>query len=440
MSVSRAHTAAGSPRRRLATSSSVAVLVAGVLSGCGGSSGEGAVAVSPAGAASAIALTEAQREGCATTFGYSPVAAANLALVVDLTRSNVNFELSEALAEQLRALSLEGGALTVIGIDGGGAAPRVILDRAGLSPEKTGDDRTAPSVTQTAEYIPTCVAAWVQEKTRPTADGTDIYPALKAAAESLDEHTRGIWMHSDFQINVGPMSLMEQDLSDLATAPTLAAALAAGAPLDLRGVPFHATGVANSLPALAPQARDWTAEFARGLCTAWKAEPSSCAAITTKPAAAERSAPADLPGDDPLPFPAVAAVSMGTRCQFTVPGALTFAGDTATVRPDGAASMAAPLALLQTNPGATAMITGHTASSGGRSVSQLLELSRSRAEATKGLLVASGIAVERITTEGVGDTQPLSEDIDPATGQQVPALAAAERRVTITVEGVPCSG
>ncbi|MGQ0624922.1 MAG: OmpA family protein [Sporichthyaceae bacterium] len=429
-------------RRRLVLTPTAVIVLAGLVSGCGGDADAAGISPNPtaAGQAAAIVLTQAQRSGCATTLAFNPVSPANLAVVVDLTRSNVNYEMPQALAEQIRALSLEGGSVTVIGVDGAGAAPRVILDRAGLSPEKTGEDRTAPSVTQTAEFIPTCVAAWISEQTRPTADGTDLYPALKAAAEAIDENTRSLWVHSDFQINVGPMSLMEQDLSEVAGAGALASTLVATAPLDLGGVPFYATGVANTLPALAPRARDWTAEFARSLCLAWKAEVSSCAQITTKPAAAERNAPADLPGDDPLPFPAVAAVSMGTRCQFTVPGALTFTGDTATVRPDGAASMTAPLALLQTNPGATAMITGHTASSAARSTSDLLELSRARAEATKGLLVTSGIAVERIQTEGVADTQPLSEDIDPISGQQIPHLAAAERRVTITVEGVPCRG
>ena len=101
--------------------------------------------------------------------------------------------------------------------------------------------------------------------------------------------------------------------------------------------------------------------------------------------------------------------------------------------------LAKPIALMQAHPSATAKIVGHTASVS-RTPGTGKALSLRRAVAVKGLLVNAGIDKNRISVKGVGDTDPLGEDIDPQTGKQIEVKAVRERRVTVAVKGVPCSG
>jgi outer membrane protein OmpA-like peptidoglycan-associated protein len=84
-------------------------------------------------------------------------------------------------------------------------------------------------------------------------------------------------------------------------------------------------------------------------------------------------------------------------------------------------------------------VVGHTASISANPGTGI-KLSRRRAQAVKDALVAAGIAGARIKANGVGDTQPLAEDFAVKTGKQIESKAAKERRVTIKLEGVPCSG
>jgi outer membrane protein OmpA-like peptidoglycan-associated protein len=146
----------------------------------------------------------------------------------------------------------------------------------------------------------------------------------------------------------------------------------------------------------------------------------------------------DLPEDVLPPFPQITTASSAESCTFEVPAALAFAEESAVLGDGVKEVLAGPLGLLLQNPATTAKIVGHTAtvlSSSDRG----LELSQRRAAAVMAYLINSGVAESRITSRGVGDTEPKIEDIDPATGHQIDEMAAIERRVDILIGGVPCS-
>ena len=71
------------------------------------------------------------------------------------------------------------------------------------------------------------------------------------------------------------------------------------------------------------------------------------------------------------------------------------------------------------------MVTGHTSSLGGRAYNKALSLKRANAVAQ--VLIAEGIAAERVKTEGLGPDQPIAENKTKA-GQ------ARNRRVEIEVK------
>lgn len=152
----------------------------------------------------------------------------------------------------------------------------------------------------------------------------------------------------------------------------------------------------------------------------------------------------DAPVRRDLQFPVLSITPHGTRgaadhgCRFTLPAALLFDGDSATLRPGAAASLRSTVDLMRRHPRTTAQIIGHTATDPGASAASMQRFSQLRAQAVAGVFRSAGIAAARLRITGVGDREPLAEDIDPATGRQLPRLAAAERRVDIAVVGTGC--
>ncbi|HXH93225.1 MAG TPA: OmpA family protein, partial [Thermoanaerobaculia bacterium] len=71
-------------------------------------------------------------------------------------------------------------------------------------------------------------------------------------------------------------------------------------------------------------------------------------------------------------------------------------------------------AMLKAKPDWKLMIEGHTDSSGGDA--QNLPLSQRRADSVKAYLVNAGIAAGRLTTKGLGASQPLAGN-ETATGR-----------------------
>jgi outer membrane protein OmpA-like peptidoglycan-associated protein len=70
--------------------------------------------------------------------------------------------------------------------------------------------------------------------------------------------------------------------------------------------------------------------------------------------------------------------------------------------------LASITAILKENPTAKFNISGHTDSTGNASFN--LKLSKERAAAVKNYLVSNGVAANRLTSEGFGDTQPIGSN------------------------------
>lgn len=374
---------------------------------------------------------------CAAVYREAPMVPDQIVVVVDQTASARPAIVPTLLAEQLSGLSRAGGSVSVVSVDGHDGALAVLLKRAGLS---RNGPRDAPSVERIAGAMPSCLGQTLASAL-PTKPGTDFFAAASTAAELVDPHTR-VWWLTDGEFTTGQLTIAPDGVVE-GDATKLAATWGRKLPLDFKGRPLHVSGIAYGVNSYEPQHRQWLVDFTRGLCTAWKA--SGCAAIGAEPVAG-RPEPArpGLPEDAVVEFPVMTITPQGTRgaadhgCRFTLPAALLFDGDSAPLRPGAAASLRSTIDLMRRRQRTTAQIVGHTATDPGASAASMQRFSERRAQAVAAVLRSGGIAAARLQTTGVGDREPLAEDIDPATGRQIPRLAAAERRVDISIVGTGC--
>lgn len=426
------------------------------VTGCGTSDTTSNTSVSAAdngsvgrGAATQVVpLSEQFAQDCRTVFDEDPIDSRNVIVVADPTQSAAPMTLPDALSTELSEVSAIGGSVSLIMVGGMESQPEVVLLRGALSTPQ--EDRTAPSLSQIAEMAPLCVADIMAENPSPRSPGTDLYRAMAAAAEIVDADST-VYVLTDLESNTGQLDLKQWLFEPYGTA---AAAAAAAAPVDLQGVPLRVFGIGNGHSLPDPAARSWMVGFATDLCIAWKA--TDCDSITAEPriGANDEDQPAQV-DDERLTFPSIissavpAAVTTSSHeagetvlqtCRWSIPAALTFAGDSATLRDDAADTLTDQIALMTGNESTSLTIVGHTASSSRYTAQELVDLSQRRAESTATLFRTAGVPAARITVRGLGDTEPLAEDIDPGTGQQIVEQAALERRVDlfITGEGVEC--
>lgn len=84
---------------------------------------------------------------------------------------------------------------------------------------------------------------------------------------------------------------------------------------------------------------------------------------------------------------------------------IQFENGKSTIRPDSLPTLDSAIELFNKYPTLKVQISGHTDSSGRASSNQLL--SEVRAEAVKTYMVSKGVDAARITTQGLGETQPI---------------------------------
>lgn len=112
------------------------------------------------------------------------------------------------------------------------------------------------------------------------------------------------------------------------------------------------------------------------------------------------------------------------RLKLDIPSDVSFATGRSAVSPEFGRILVAFANSLKNNPASTVTIEGHTDSVG--SASSNMTLSKDRALSTRDYLAANGVAIERMTTNGFGESKPIA---DNATA----AGKAQNRRVEIFV-------
>lgn len=90
---------------------------------------------------------------------------------------------------------------------------------------------------------------------------------------------------------------------------------------------------------------------------------------------------------------------------------ITFEDNSATLTPQGQAAVAQAAAILRDNPDAKVSIEGHTDGNGSPEANQLL--SQARAQTVLDALVSLGIAADRLSSAGFGESRPRVPDTTP---------------------------
>ena len=140
-------------------------------------------------------------------------------------------------------------------------------------------------------------------------------------------------------------------------------------------------------------------------------------------------APAPVAAYTPPPAPRPVAVKL------TLDADRLFDFDKSMLRPAGRDALNAFIGKLKNISAETIMAVGHTDRIGSERYNQ--RLSEQRVEAVKTYLVASGIAPNRVSTTGKGETQPVTKAGECEGGKSAKTIACLQpdRRVEIEVIG-----
>jgi outer membrane protein OmpA-like peptidoglycan-associated protein len=110
---------------------------------------------------------------------------------------------------------------------------------------------------------------------------------------------------------------------------------------------------------------------------------------------------------------------------ITLNGSVLFATGEASLLPIAQERLRQVAQALQDDPRGTILIEGHTDSIGSPATNE--ELSKKRADAVRGFLLAQGLPAERVRAVGLGSRRPIAEN-------RTPEGRANNRRVEIVIE------
>lgn len=187
------------------------------------------------------------------------------------------------------------------------------------------------------------------------------------------------------------------------------------------------TGLDSVLLAIGPQPGTVTAELRDGVLTLTGTVPS--AAVKDAAGQAARRTTATVQDrlqvlvPEPVGTPEPPATPAQVQARLVQLPPVTFQTNSATLTPQGVAVLVRAAAILAGNPTVRIRIEGHTDTIG--SAARNLALSRARAEAVRTALAARGVAADRMTAVGFGETR-----------LKVPDTSAANQAVNRRVEFV----
>jgi len=147
--------------------------------------------------------------------------------------------------------------------------------------------------------------------------------------------------------------------------------------------------------------------------------PEAVAPAPVEPAQPQAAAPAPEPVAAPTaaPAPAAAPAAGGVRVvtnpatgarQLELPDAIVFPVADAGLNPEYDAMIAQIAAVLQADPSIKLNVVGHTDSTAAESYN--LALSQERAKAVADALIAKGVAANRLSVSGAGESQPIADN------------------------------
>lgn len=106
--------------------------------------------------------------------------------------------------------------------------------------------------------------------------------------------------------------------------------------------------------------------------------------------------------------PNVTVTNMGSYLLVNLPESVTFATDSAAVRPDLQADLRSIAANLVSYPNSRIQVLGHTDDTG--SAAYNFDLSQLRAQAVRDILVGAGVPGNRIAAVGMGEDRPIASN------------------------------
>jgi len=96
-------------------------------------------------------------------------------------------------------------------------------------------------------------------------------------------------------------------------------------------------------------------------------------------------------------------------CSLTIRLEVLFDTNSATIKSESYPDLDRVVTFMrETSPSATGVVEGHTDSQGSDATN--LSLSQRRADAVRSYLVGKGIAANRLTAQGFGETQPVADN------------------------------
>jgi outer membrane protein OmpA-like peptidoglycan-associated protein len=107
--------------------------------------------------------------------------------------------------------------------------------------------------------------------------------------------------------------------------------------------------------------------------------------------------------------PNVTVTNMGSYLLVNLPESVTFATDSAAVRPDLASDVRSVAANLVSYPNSTIQVIGHTDNTG--TAAYNFDLSQRRAIAVRDILLGAGVPSNRLSAVGAGEDRPVATNL-----------------------------